>query len=111
ESLQFDLNEETKLSFLQTLPEHIVLGQEGGRVTYKNSSDSSLSVRVLPLLIVMKQSEMIVTVDVGTIRVTAQVGSVQIAFNDTENVVSKIEIETGQEYVFDLNSRTGEIVE
>jgi cell division ATPase FtsA len=59
----------------------------------------------------MKQSEMIVTVDVGTIRVTAQVGSVQIAFNDTENVVSKIEIETGQEYVFDLNSRTGEIVE
>jgi hypothetical protein len=111
ESFLFDLAADTKLSLLQTLPEQIVLGQDGGSVTYKNSSDSLLSVRVLPLLVVMKEAEMMVAVDDGTIAVTVQSGSVQIAFNDLENIVTKVELMKGQKYLFDDETRVGEILE
>lgn len=107
-----DVGENTKISFIQTLPQSVVLGQSIGVATYKQITTKPVSIRSLHLLIVQETGEMTVSVDEeGYISVFVTEGSVSIAFNDLENRVTKVMLKKGQEYLFDDASRTGEILE
>lgn len=106
------IGENTKISFIQTLPQSVVIGQSIGVATYTQITKKQVSVRSLHLLIVQESGEMTVSVDEeGYISVSVTQGAVSVAFNDLENVVTKVMLEEGQEYLFDDASRTGEVLE
>lgn len=111
-AFELTVSKNTKLSFIQTLPENIVFGQSKGKVTYAKINEDPLSVRSLHLLVVSESGTMTVLVNEedGIVSVSVSAGTAGVAFNDLENIATKVTLEKGQEYLFNDETRVGEIL-
>lgn len=102
----------TNLSFIQTLPQNLVIGQDSGDALYTKSGKSPLSVRSNEILINLNSGKMEVTVSRDSNRIYVDVisGNAQIAYNDRDTISNVVPVEEGYEFIFDEDSRTGRIV-
>lgn len=107
-NLEVDLNEKTRVSFIQTLPFNIVMTQASGSAEYKKLGNVPVSIRVMHLLI-ENAGDVIIDVDNASPVVTLQVvsGSAKYSFNDINNVTSITEITAGKKLIFNDDTRQG----
>ncbi|MBI2074932.1 MAG: hypothetical protein HYT83_03805 [Candidatus Levybacteria bacterium] len=97
----------TKLDILQTLPAHIVLGQESGTVEYLQASGNSISIRTHGLLANIQNGNAIVTVSktLPLITIVVKKGTVTVAYNDAQQISQLQSIDAGNELFFYTNTR------
>ncbi len=101
---------ESNVDFAQTLPEHIVIVQKEGNVRYQSAKNSVMSVRSMHLLAdIAAGSDVTIEKDAELLNFTVKKGSVKMAFNDLENITTKIIVAEGETYVFNDDTREGEI--
>lgn len=85
------------VSFVQTLPQDIVVAQDSGQVTYETQGQSPFSVRVLGLLIESKTSctySLAVVHSLITVVLTS--GELQAAYTDAQNTSTVVSIHEGE---------------
>jgi hypothetical protein len=99
----------TQLSFIQTLPENFVVWQKQGLADYNKNGEVQISVVALDLLINLDLGQCSILVDKDTAKVTVSVktGLATVAFNDSDNNTNVVSLKTGDQYVFDDNTKTG----
>lgn len=110
--VQLFINYDTHISFIQTLPTNFVMLQNRGEVTYtKLTPTTPVAIRVLGLLVAQQSGEAVISIDEeeSLITITVKEGSVTIAFNDRETVSNVITVEKGYSYIFDNETREGEL--
>ncbi len=99
----------SKLSIIQTLPANLVFNQLFGKLEYeKLNSSIPVSVRALDLLININDGESEISVDKNdsTIKISIKTGDVTIAFTDTNNKTIIQNIKSGEDLIFNNNSKT-----
>ena len=99
----------TQLSFIQTLPENFVVWQKQGLADYNKNGEVQISVVALDLLINLDLGQCSILVDKDTAKVTVSVktGLATVAFNDSDNNTNVVLLKTGDQYIFDDNTKTG----
>jgi hypothetical protein len=97
---------DTDVSFIQTLPENIVIDQTNGTVQYSVYGKYPLGLRSLDLLVEMKRGAMSVSVDDSTSEVFIRIinGTATAAYEDATNYSNVISLRSGNQLVFDDNS-------
>ena len=115
-SLNFEKNgiitlaAESSLNVIQTQPEHFVVEQPLGSITYQNTSSSPISVRSLHLLIEQQTGSMTVAVDEdGVITATVAEGTVTAAFNDKNYNTQVVTLNKGEELTYDEATQTVDV--
>lgn len=98
----------SKIEFIQTLPGNFVVNQSEGTIHYQKTGSTPIAIRSLHLLITMTGT-ITVTVDkdTGIITVVVNNGSATVGFNDLQYISHVVNINSGQEYIFDDMQRTG----
>lgn len=105
-----NISAESHVDFVQTLPEHIVMIQKEGIVEYQPAKNSFLSVRSMHLLAdITAGTYVTIEKDAEFLIFTVKKGSVNVAFNNLENVTTKAIIAEGETYIFNDDTREGEI--
>lgn len=102
------LNENTDLSFIQTLPVNFVVNQTKGFVEYEIVGDVPLSIRIRSAILTKDNGNIEVTVTEGDslIRISPLTGTATIGFNDLEYVSRVFELREGETYEYDSDQRT-----
>src|ERR1035437_8201592 len=105
------LSPNTQVNFIQTLPENFVVNQKQGTAIYTKTGENPSSVIALDLLININsgESKILVDKDTAKITITVETGSLTVAFNDTDNNTNVITLNSGDEYIFNDNTRLGAI--
>lgn len=105
------ISPDTQIAFIQTLPANFVVQQKKGYAEYAKKGNIPVSIIGLDLLINLNSGKSTISVDRenSQIVLSVETGSATIAFNDTENLTNILTIESGSEYVFDNNTKLGEI--
>jgi hypothetical protein len=105
------LSPNTQVNFIQTLPENFVVNQKQGTAIYTKTGENPSSVIALDLLININsgESKILVDKDTAKITITVETGSLTVAFNDTDNNTNVITLNSGDEYIFNDNTRLGVI--
>jgi len=105
-----ELKEKSELNITQTLPVNLVFWQKSGIGTYTKKGDYPLSVRAKSLLI-DNGGKIKVTIDeedpIVTVRVLS--GKITMAFNSKDYVSQKMELKAGEMWLFNDDTRQGEI--
>ncbi len=96
---------ESKIEFLQTLPDHLVLAQPAGTVTYHNTAVRPVAVRSRHLLAEIQGDATLAVNPVTSSTVITVSREVTVAFNDTDFVTVKKTLTTGR-YEYDDEERT-----
>lgn len=111
DDITLTISPKTALSFNQTLPNNFVLTQPSGTIRYQNDSDIPISVRSLHLLTKLGKGNYTIEISdvTGYITVTAETGTAQIGFNDSDTISNVINLDDGQSYVFDNDELTGRL--
>lgn len=105
------LSPDSEIEFLQTLPVNFVFRQNKGEINYVKKGIIPLTVRSLHLLMAFSDGEYTLKTDRDTHKIELGIidGSVKIAYNDINYNTQTLEVTKGQKYLFDDDSRTGEI--
>lgn len=107
---EISVSSNSKLDFVQTLPNHIVVVQSSGSARYKTESSAGISVRSLHLLgVISESSDVEVENKDGDLTIIVHSGSVKFGFNDIENITTTVNVGEGETYVYDDETRSGEI--
>ncbi len=105
-----NISPKTDLSFVQTLPQNVVLSQTKGTVEYQKTGTVPISIRVLRLLV---GGEGNITISVSdtkpTTTINVDTGSATVAYNDSQNVSIVKTINSGEQFIFDNDAREGVI--
>ncbi len=103
----------SELMIIQTLPDHFVFQQPKGKIDFINDKDSSLSIRVFHTLTKLTAASATISIDedTGIITFTVNQGKATIAYNNAENVTTVINLEEGEQYIYNDEDREGEIEE
>lgn len=100
----------SNVDFVQTLPEHIVVIQREGSVEYKTEPEALVSVRSMHLVAdIASGSDITLEKDAELLTFTVEKGSVIVAYNNLDNVTTKEMIAEGETYVFNDDTREGEV--
>lgn len=92
----------TDISFIQTLPQNIVLLQNSGTAVYTTSSPQVFSLRALGLLVESQTTASFrVTVTKTTVRITALHGTITLAYTDLQDKSVVTTLQNPQQAVFD----------
>ncbi len=110
--ISVSMKEESKVEFIQTLQNKMVLMQDAGNVEYTNTTESPLSVRSSAMIILLKNGSMNISYDEKkqTITVDIQRGTATIAYNNADYVSQVIPLKGGNTFLFDIEERDGEIL-
>lgn len=105
------LSPDSKIEFLQTLPVNFVFRQSKGEINYIKKGTIPLTVRSLHLLMAFSDGEYVITTDAGkhTLELTVKKGLVKAAYNNLQYETQTVEIKEGEKYLFDDDTRTGEV--
>ncbi|MCL4364449.1 hypothetical protein M1328_04400 [Patescibacteria group bacterium] len=99
------------LSIIQTLPANLVFEQMSGKISFEKTGQPPLSARVFHLLVSIDGTA---TIDINKtnqrVTVTDNRGDSTLGFEDINNVSQVIKLTAGQQYVFDDESRSGEVI-
>lgn len=98
------------LGFIQTLPKNFLVEQKSGTVRYEKEGEVTYSIRAADLLI--KINNGICEVEINsdnTIDVEAKTGSATLGFNNPDNIVTLINLDSGKKYIFDNNLKKGNL--
>lgn len=107
---EVNIQSESALEFMQTLPEHIVISQKSGSATYQTGDTAAVSVRILQVLIVLNShTEVEVSRDGPEVNIRVMKGSVKAGYNDIDNVSTVVPIKSGEVFVYSADTREGEI--
>ena len=100
----------TKVDIIQTLTDDIVFNQTSGSATYEKTASYPVSVRILHLL-VENGGSVTASIDelTGIITVSSDKGGATAAYNDQNNTSNIVKIPEGQKYVFNDDTRQGEL--
>lgn len=101
----------TKVDIIQTLSADIVFNQASGSAVYIRSGSSPVSIRAAHLLIENGDTVSIIFNDLNKnlVSVEAVSGTAKIAFNDSSFTSNVITITEDQTYVFNDDTRQGEL--
>lgn len=102
------LSPKSKITFAQTLPQNLVLVQNGGTIDYKQEGTNIVSIRALSLLIRGNSARIKVQVDEENQSLTASVisGSITVAYDDLNHASHLKNITSGEKLIFDETTRT-----
>ncbi|MCR4330005.1 MAG: hypothetical protein NUV65_05695 [Candidatus Roizmanbacteria bacterium] len=106
------LDNDTDVSFTQTLPISIVITQNKGTVTYSQNTDTfPLSVRVRNLLVRLVSGSVTISLEDSDplIRVVVHGGSVKIAYNNNSFESQVNTLSKGDTMIFDSDARNATI--
>ncbi len=106
-----NISSDSQINFIQTLPANFVVNEKQGTAVFEKTGTVPISIRGLDLLINLDSGKSSISVDKKTSQVTIRVeeGSVTLAFTDTNNNTEIVPISAGNEYVFNNNTKLGEI--
>jgi hypothetical protein len=109
--VNLNVSPNTQVNLIQTLPTDFVVEEKQGLVMYDKNGETPVSIRALDLLINIDKGscEVLVDKDTSDITVTVSAGSVTVAFNDTYNNTNIKSISEGKKYLFNNDSKTGNI--
>lgn len=96
------------LSFIQTLPDNFVVGQDSGEIEYTNTKNTSLAVRTGVLLVQFGSGQISVAVNkkTGFVTIIVNKGQAEAAYNDLHYVSQLLAIKEKQSLIFDPVTRT-----
>jgi hypothetical protein len=102
---------DSDLSIVQTLPTHNVFEQTYGTIAYTNTQNTSLSVRILHMLITATEATMTIEVKEETheIIISMEKGNAKLAFNDINNTSTIVNLTQDDQYIYNDDDRTGVI--
>lgn len=101
-----NISPKSDLSFVQTLPQNIVLSQTKGEVEYQKIGTVPVSIRVLRLLVEEKGDITISVSDtLPIITINVHTGSVTVAYNDSQNVSTVKTINSGNQFIFNNDTK------
>ena len=101
------LEPDTTTSFIQTLPNNILISQNTGIATYTRLSEVPVTIRAARMLIdLQKDAEVTVVVDDTEVIITTENGEVELGYNDSDFVSQRVMIEEGEEATFDIETKT-----
>lgn len=111
DAVTINLFSESEIEFVQTLPVNFVFRQNKGKINYVKKGSIPLSVRSLHLLMTFTDGEYFLNTDSEnhTMELTVKKGLVKAAYNNLQFETQTIEIKEGEKFVFEDDSRTGEI--
>lgn len=99
----------SRISFIQTLPQNVVLSQNQGKIEYQKTGFIPISVRIDKLLLQIEKGEITVSIDetkpVTTIKVLT--GLITLAYNDSQNVSNVKQLKEGKQFIFNNTTRQG----
>jgi len=100
--LAFELDENSKISLIQTLPRSIVIEQNSGMINYISKNQSSpLAIKVEHLLISPKNTEIKITMD-EIVKVEVISGDIiKIAYNNLDYTTETVSLSKGDVFMFD----------
>lgn len=107
-----DLSPNTFLNIVQTLPTQFVIDQSKGKTDFIKLGQTPLTVRSYRLLITINSGNTLIETNEkkGIITATVKKGSITVAYNNIkQETTSVLTINEGDQYIFDNNSREGEI--
>ncbi len=109
--LTISLTPNAHLSFVQMLPTNFVLNQLKGTIEYQKDNSIPLAIRSLHLLTQISDGDVLIAVDPATasVSITVTQGSVKLAFNDSQKISNVINLNTGDQYLFDDEKRQGNL--
>jgi len=107
----FKIFPNSKINIIQSLPTSLVVGQTEGQINYQTTSVTPLSIRIYPLLIVIKNGDLLTEIDSesGIIMLSVASGSATVAYNDSDNISTLDKIQSGDSFIFDISTRTSVI--
>ncbi|MBI3620531.1 hypothetical protein HY214_05330 [Candidatus Roizmanbacteria bacterium] len=109
--LTISLFPNSHISFIQMLPANFVLNQLQGTIEYQKNNSTPLAIRSLHLLTQMDNGDLQIAIDekIARIDIFVKKGSVQIAFNDLQNISNVIRLQEADRYQFDDKKRQGNV--
>jgi hypothetical protein len=111
DAVAITLSSESEIEFLQTLPVNFVFRQNKGEINYVKKGSIPFSVRSMHLLMTFTDGEYLLNIDSEnhTLELVVKKGLVKAAYNNIQYETQNIKIIEGEKFVFDDDSRTGEI--
>lgn len=105
------ISPDTQINFVQTLPDNMVVQQKSGSAEYTKNGDIPISIRSMDLLINLNSGKSTISVDQenSQVVISVETGSATVAYNDTENLTNILTIGKGSEYIFDNETKLGEV--
>ncbi len=105
------LSPNSLVTFIQMLPINIVLEQTSGSVMYQNTGQSAMSVRTFNLITAINRGSAEISMDQKTnaITVTVDKGLVTEGYLDANGNSNVINVNAGQQFVFDEIALTGTV--
>lgn len=106
---KLEIDPETEINTIQTLPANIVFQQNSGSATYIKTGTFPVSIRILHLLVQQNEGILIISLDKHKQIITIEVvkGNINTAFNNLNNVSRIATINEGEKYIFNDNTRNG----
>lgn len=107
EIASISLSSQSKISISQTLPANFVFDQKEGSASYEKTGEIPISIRAFHLLTTLNTGKLTLTVDKENAEISIDVkkGSATVAFNNLENVSTVIDIEEGEKFTYNDDSR------
>lgn len=107
----FQLQNNTQLNIIQTLPTSAVFEQPAGNVTYTKIGKTPLAIKSLGLLIQLSSGVMSITTDSDRQMVTVDLtdGSAQTAYVNSNNTSSVQDLHPGDKYIFNDTTAVGKV--
>lgn len=97
------IHPKTEISFIQTLPTNILIGQNSGTTEYTKLNTNPLSVKSLDLLTKINQGSIVVSVsedDEPYIIIDVKSGSVTVGYNDIDYITQVLDVASGNQVLF-----------
>ena len=107
-AVELDMDQNSEVDVIQTIPAGIVFSQINGEVSYKKIGDYPVTVRTSYLLTEI-DGDVAITRDTDNFLVAIKInsGSVTFAYNDKDYISRVIEAEEGQVFSFNYDTRQG----
>lgn len=111
--LDISLSQNAQIEFTQTHLYNFVFNQLKGSIEYQKSSSIPLGVRTRRLLTTVDKGDVIIVLDdaTGNVEVIIKKGSAKVAFNNSENISTVMNIKEGETLKFDHEAHEGTIKE
>lgn len=99
---------DSRLQFIQTIPDHIIFQQDKGDVSYTKTNGSPVSIRAFGLSTQIIDGKVLITMDTDRLTATIKIqkGTATFAYNDLDYQSHVVTYSTGSALIYDSDSRS-----